>query len=787
MSSQATQWRYLNDEQVEAPSGPRARAQLNEPPRRSCGQRVSSRLRDASAILRQAPGTDRCKLDRRVESAQSSQVKFRARTCPGGEFWLASELRQAGLDLAPVARPSDSGRRAGHGTLEVTGSLDAAYRALCHSRLLQRLDVQLSEFPLGAADPYEALREVDWLDTLDSRATFRIDAIALRGAAHTPRHLVLRTKDALVDAFQDAHLPRPSVAKEAPDLSFFVSLIGETLSLGVSLLRPGGAQRRSGDRQAIAPLRETLAAAMLRAADWPTAFPEDAACVDLCCGSGTLLREAVALAQGRVALVEAYGERGEPRSAWLGHDIEAFHRNYAEAAAEDAEARRRPLTQRFFGTDSAQDVLQEARRLAERAQMPLRLQRGELKDAVAPEGTGLVISNPPYGRRIGQANALVPLYSTLGDRLRRHFLGWRAAILCADTQHRQALGLKPDRRDPMRNGPIDCELVQLSIATEAPRTDQARWRNLSQEGAMLRDRLRKVERKLSRWAKREGVEAYRLYASDIPEVRAVIDRYGDRVHARVYRPRTLQGNALAQRLVDVEQAIAEGLGVPKAQQVIKAHSMAEVSERAAPLATKRTEQVIREGDFRFSVNLEDHIDTGLFLDQRAVRRGLRDAAKERAVLNLFAYTCSASVAAAMGGARSVTSVDLSRRYLAWGEANARLNPACSATQMQFKADDVMRFLQQGMRRYDLIYCAPPRASKSHRGATFVLEADLEALLDATTARLKPGGTCWLSLPGSEGLPAELAANWQERTASYLDPDLQPKRPPFRLYHFSAPR
>ncbi len=586
---------------------------------------------------------------------------------------------------------------------------------------------------------------------------------------------------------------RPSVDKDNAEVRLRTVYAGGELVVTVALGR-AGLYHRSGQARGGAPLRETLAATVLALAGWPEAFKETPLLVDPCCGSGTLLLEGAAMALGRRPLLDALRQRdvgpGQlaagvkvALSGWLGHDPARFERALAAAWAEDDVPVVNRDALRVLGYDIDPEQLDRADARARQLGLPITFREAPLEnisaEALGPRG--LMVANPPYGERLGQVQALMPLYEALGDTLRRRFLGWQAAVLCADRGHKQALGLRTFHSDVVFNGPIECRLCHFRIAEVAPEGEKARWRKRTAVGDMLFNRLSKSEKRLRKDMARRGIEAYRLYASDIPEVRATIDRYGDWVHVR-YFPRTQDGDP-TQRRFDLLDATSAALGVPPEQVIVKHHSMQDFAQSHAPLGPHGGALTVAEEGLHFEIELHAYIDTGLFIDQRGLRRRMRQEAQGKSVLNLFAYTCSASVAAAAGGATRVTSVDLSRTYLDWGRRNFALNDLDTRPHL-FHQGDVGDFVTHCRDRYDVIYCAPPLSSTSKRAPGFHLAEDIEPLAHALRRLLKLSGTLYLSLPGTQNatdLGLAALPGLRDMTASCADTDVAAPRTPFTLF------
>jgi 23S rRNA (guanine2445-N2)-methyltransferase / 23S rRNA (guanine2069-N7)-methyltransferase len=247
---------------------------------------------------------------------------------------------------------------------------------------------------------------------------------------------------------------------------------------------------------------------------------------------------------------------------------------------------------------------------------------------------------------------------------------------------------------------------------------------------MFANRVKKNRKKWSRWAKKNGVECYRIYDADIPEYNVAVDRYPSKAIVHIFqKERDAQDESAKQRVQDVLLTLPEALGIEAADLVVKLRRKHDQGDQYARIAEQESEIVVSEGDLRFIVNLEDRIDTGLFLDHRAVRAYAAERCKGRRMLNLFAYTCSVSVAAAVGGAKQTTSVDLSNTYLDWGKRNYEAN-GLDPSKHRFFRDDAMRWIAKNRNNFDWIFINPPTFSRSKmsKGA-FNIHKDHRSLIE----------------------------------------------------------
>ena len=252
---------------------------------------------------------------------------------------------------------------------------------------------------------------------------------------------------------------------------------------------------------------------------------------------------------------------------------------------------------------------------------------------------------------------------------------------------------------------------------------------------MLANRVKKTFRKLQPRFEQRRIGAFRLYDRDIPEIRAVLDWYeGHLVMAEYARAQT----AKLPWLETMARAVALELEVPWERVHLKKRLTGEKYQR---LARNDVRLEVREGDLRFLVNLDDYLDTGLFADHRETRARVRAEARGADFLNLFAYTGSFTCAAALGGARSTTTVDASQNYLDWAGENLMAN---GVEQGALVRGEVEAFLHKaGARRWTLCVLDPPSYS-DHGGKLFEVQRDHRALVEKTLAVLEPGGVLWFS-------------------------------------------
>jgi 23S rRNA (cytosine1962-C5)-methyltransferase len=236
------------------------------------------------------------------------------------------------------------------------------------------------------------------------------------------------------------------------------------------------------------------------------------------------------------------------------------------------------------------------------------------------------------------------------------------------------------------------------------------------QAEMFCNRIAKSIRHLGRWARRSGIECFRVYDRDIPELPFALDVYADRAHLQEYSHPDLDEESLRAWLGAMRDAAATALGLDRARVVLKRRHGQRPEAQYRRVDSREEDFTVAEGGHRFIVNLTDYLDTGLFLDHRQTRATVGALAAGKRFLNLFCYTASFTVYAARGGAATSTSVDLSRTYLDWARRNFELNDMDLARHRRVQAD-VFRFLEQeraSASRYDLAVLDPPSFSNSKR-------------------------------------------------------------------------
>lgn len=654
-------------------------------------------------------------------------ISLFASTARGLEELLKTELEKLGAVECRVVQ----------GGVHFEGDTRLLYQSLMWSRLASRIMMPLGECKVYSdLDLYLGVQAINWTEIFNPGATFAVHFSGLNDEIRNSQYGALKVKDAIVDSFTRKNLPRPNVEREMPDLRINVWLNQETAHISLDLSGEGLHLRGYRDRTGIAPIKENLAAAIVMRSGWQPGTP----LVDPMCGSGTLLIEAAMAATDRAPGLHR-GHWGF--SGWAQHDDAIW----GEVKADAQNRARQGLAayeSRFYGSDSDARVIENARKNARRAGIG-ELITFEVKDVAqlsnpVPQGPyGTVISNPPYGERLESEPALIALHSLLGRLLKAQFGGWNLSLFSASVDLLNCLQLRAERQFKAKNGPLDCVQKNYHLAEN---TGEAKAPAMAEDYA---NRLRKNVKKLEKWARQEGIECYRLYDADLPDYNVAVDRYADWVVVQEYAaPKTIDAQKARQRLFDIIAATIHVLGIAPNKLVLKTRERQKGNNQYQKMNEKGDFIEVSEYNARLWVNLTDYLDTGLFLDHRIARRMLGQMSKGKDFLNLFAYTGSASVHAGLGGARSTTTVDMSRTYLEWAERNLRLNGLSGRAHRLIQAD-CLGWLQETDEQFDLIFIDPPTFSNSKRmEESFDVQRDHMRLMQDLKRLMRKGGTIMFS-------------------------------------------
>jgi len=669
----------------------------------------------------------------------SESLTFFVTCSKGFDDLLVKELEALGID--------DIEQK--YSGIGFVGTLQQAYAVCLWSRLASRVLLKLKSFPVQTDDDlYAGLQEIDWPSHIEMDGTLAVNCTLNQSEITNSHYASLRTKDAIVDQFKDLYESRPSVDTDRPDVRINIHIDHDVADVSLDLSGEPLHMRGYRIAKVTAPLKENLAAAILMRCGWPE---KQTNLVDPMCGSATFLIEAAYMS---LDIAPGLKRKYYGFMYWKGHDAAAWNTLFADAKKRAKSPTDLKIS--LTGFDASKDTIAAARQNVHSAglQDVITLEQSNFtqscelfKSKSISIEPGLVLVNPPYGERLGDKKELEDLYSEMGECWRDHFPDWRIALFAADDELVSHIGLRAHRSNSFFNGAIKCKLHQYNIrpALSEEKKIERDERYLEQRAAIF-NRLKKNAKHIKRWAKKNNVEAYRVYDADIPEYSAAIDVYADWVHVQEYKaPISIDEGKARQRFDLLVDVLPEVLNVHKDRIIVKTRRQQKGLSQYEKQSDTHNVFYVEENGHKFYINLSDFLDTGLFLDHRITRQLVFDKVQQLGggieFLNLFSYTSSVSVYAAAAGAKT-TSIDMSNTYIDWSKRNFRLNELMSDKHEFIKAD-CMKWLGKAIdepKRYKLIFIDPPTFSNSKSmDYVFDIQKDHEGLIHAAMSLLEEGG------------------------------------------------
>ncbi|MDP8052606.1 bifunctional 23S rRNA (guanine(2069)-N(7))-methyltransferase RlmK/23S rRNA (guanine(2445)-N(2))-methyltransferase RlmL [Pasteurella atlantica] len=635
----------------------------------------------------------------------TKQTTYFATTARGFEEMLKTELTQLGTDDCPIEC------KIAQGGVHFTTNQKGVYKALLYTRLASRILLPLTQAKIfDEIDLYTTVVAYPWENIFDERDSIFIDFNGTNDEIRHSQFGAMRVKDGIVDHFEHKGLNRPSVDKEQPDIRIHAYLNREDIILSLDLSGDALHLRNYRSDTGKAPLRETLASVIVMRSGWQKETP----LVDPMCGAGTLLIEA---AQMMCNIPAQINRLHWGFDSWKGHQPAVWQAVTSEAKSailsfDDIQ---------FYGFDLDRRVIEKAKQNAVNAGVGhlIQFKFGDVAALKNPveDKKGTVICNPPYGERLGTTPELIALYTVFGQRLKQHFAGWNVSIFSSEADLLNCLRLRSHRQFKAKNGPLDCIQKNYLLSDrkrEENEIEQLKFDADAQLAPDFANRLKKNIKKIDKWATQQGLDCYRLYDADLPEYNLAVDRYGDHIVVQEYAaPKTIDEQKARQRLLDAVAATLSVTGIETNKLVLKVRQKQKGTNQYEKLANKGEYFHVTEYGAKLWVNLTDYLDTGLFLDHRLTRKMVGEMAKGKTFLNLFAYTGSATIHAALQGAKATTTVDMSNTYLNWAEQNLDLND-CDLRDHSLIQADCLQWLSDCRERFEVIFVDPPTFSNSKR-------------------------------------------------------------------------
>ena len=711
-------------------------------------------------------------------------LRLIAATAFGLEALVRRELETLGYS-ATVVSP---------GWIRFEAGLEAICRSNLWLRTADRVGIQLAEFPCQDFDQlFDTTKGIDWSAWIPADGAVHVIGRSIKSQLSSVPACQRTVKKAIVDSLLAAHgvdtLPESGTTYKVE-----IAILKDVATLTLDTTGASLHKRGYRARAAAAPLKETLAAAMVQLSFWNAERPF----IDPFCGSGTLAIEAAMIGRNMAPGLK----RNFAAEDWPVIDAKLWR----QAREEANEAIAEPFHERLVATDEDPRVLQVARNNAELAGVAdhLHFQQRSFHELTSKRQHGCLITNPPYGQRIGERGELTDLYRSFPVVL-RNLPSWSHFILTGYPNFERVIQKSADRRRKLYNGRIECTFFQFhgpkpgtkldTPASEhkhdAPGSESNQYKHDAQasestahpntqtptvaqpvfgglnpkadeQAELFQRRLTKRARHLRRWPTKQGITCYRLYDRDIPEIPLVVDRYEDHLHICEYeRPHDRDLAQHADWLDLMKQAAASALEVPLDQTFLKQRIRQRGNLQHEAVDTEQYEITVTEAGHKFIINLSDYIDTGLFLDHRKTRAMVAESAAGTNFLNLFGYTGAFTVYAAAAGAARTTTVDWSRTYQDWTGRNFDLNGIRSTNNRLIRAN-AAQYVHQLPKEptFDLVVLDPPTFSNSKRTEQdWDVQRDHRTLIHDILVRMKKGGLLFFSTnfrrfkPEFEELPA----------------------------------
>jgi 23S rRNA (guanine2445-N2)-methyltransferase / 23S rRNA (guanine2069-N7)-methyltransferase len=389
---------------------------------------------------------------------------------PGYFVTAAKGLEEALLEEIRSFLPSDSQSKVnlGRGGVLLQGELEDAYRVCLYSRIANRVLLPIARFEAPTPEKlYGGAKAIRWRDHVTPDRTIAVDFSSSHSQITHTQYGALKVKDAICDQLRSVLGERPSVDVSDPDVRINVYVHQDFAQVAIDLSGRSLHQRGYRVDTMEAPIKENLAAALLWFADWRKVAEKGGAFLDPLCGSGTLAIEAA-----EIALDRAPGLRRKKFgfSRWLGHDSALWDRLVEEAKvrAQEGEARAKKNLAPIWATD--RDSRAVAHTISNVEQAGLRsfihVEKRDALEATPPPGAssgGIIVTNPPYGERLGEVDHLKGLYEGLGDAFKKQFAGWTAYVLTSEPALAKSVGLQPGRKFVVYNGALECRLLKYEL------------------------------------------------------------------------------------------------------------------------------------------------------------------------------------------------------------------------------------------------------------------------------------------------------------------------------------
>lgn len=371
------------------------------------------------------------------------EFKIIIKTSFGLEEVLIEELKQLGICNVEL----------GNRVVSFTGNLSDIYKANLWLRTANRIIVPLKTFKITSdVDLYNKVKLIAWDKYFSVNQSFLIDSTVFSPLFNHTKYAAFKAKDAIVDQFRDKYNVRPNINTENPDIRINLHIDADNnCTLGLDSSGELLSKRGYKESQSMAPIKEDLAAGLILLSDWD----KHSTFIDLFCGSGTLLIEAAMIAKNIAPNLkrEKFGFMN-----WKNYDTDLFNKIKKEAIEVQ-----KPLENKIIGVEISGRSLGMARANISSAGLlnVIELHKKDFKEFNAPKEKGVIVSNPPYGERIGEN--VDELYKDFGDTLKKQYNGYSAWFISSNMEALKKVGLKPSRKIKLFNGNLECRLMNYQM------------------------------------------------------------------------------------------------------------------------------------------------------------------------------------------------------------------------------------------------------------------------------------------------------------------------------------
>ncbi len=649
--------------------------------------------------------------------------------------------------------------------IEFEADLETAYRFAMWTRSATRLLVLVHRYDeIRSTDElYEHSLALPWENWINPDITFAITQTISDCRWITNSHFAaLRFKDAVVERIrQSFDGERPNVDRDNPDITFHLHVYRNLVSWYVDFAGRDIAKRGYRVSQTEAVMGEFMAATVLARSQWNRMLDGNpVTLLDPFCGSGTICIEAALMATNT-----APGLLNPDKFAFL--KLPIHKQEIWNEIVEEAENAKHECKCKIVGWDIDEKAVEISKQNASAAGVSDIVEFAvhdfaktteedveKLNEYSTQDIKGCIVTDPPYGVRLELSeSALRNLYSSIGSVAFNCFGGWHMAVLCANQELLGYIEMKPDRTNILINGGLDCQVAHYYIFSKQQRAEmlerakakrEERLATPLSEGAqMAANRLQKNLSSIGKEMKKQGVSCYRLYDADMPEYSAAIDIYeGKWINLAEYAaPASINEEDAKRRLEELVLATERVTGINLDDIHVKRREIQRGSNQYVKKGTPSSSHffIANENGHRFSVNFQDYLDTGIFLDHRPIRKYIEEHSYNKRFLNLFCYTATATVYAAAGGALSTVSVDANANYLDWAMKNMALNGYKTMNHFYYR-NDCLAYLRENHDIFDLIFCDPPTFSNNKSRGTFDVQRDHGYLIRSCMHHLSKDGT-----------------------------------------------